>query len=70
MEARHLIGDLLDFLLLYGDRFAAACFAVALILALPLAVRLVRAAFRPLAALRPRAPRVAAAPIEDRRITG
>jgi hypothetical protein len=60
MDARHLIGDVLDFLVLYGDRFAAACFAVALIIVVPVVVHVVRAVLRPLAALRFRSSKIAA----------
>ena len=59
MDARHLIGVVLDFLLLYGDRVAAACFAVALLIVVPVAVHLARAALRPLIARHPRSVKIA-----------
>jgi hypothetical protein len=60
MEFKHVLGEILDFLTLYGDRFAIVCFGAALVIAVPLVVRLVLAVVRPLVARRTRAARQAA----------
>ena len=54
MELKHVIGEILAFLTLYGDRFAIVCFGAALAIAVPLLVRLLLALARPLLALRTR----------------
>ena len=57
MELKPIIGDILEFLTLYGDRFAIVCFGAALAIAVPLLIRLLLALARPLLALRTRAVR-------------